>query len=143
MLNTTAREDANMAKAKKVKQLSFETKDKVGMLSTVTAAIAAVKVDITAICAYGMDREAYFMLLTSSNAKTKKALGKLGIPVEEEDVVLVELPNRPGALQQVAKKIADSGINIQYMYASAGSGKTSTAVLATDNDAKAVKVINK
>ncbi|MDQ7786664.1 MAG: hypothetical protein RDU01_03570 [Thermodesulfovibrionales bacterium] len=143
MLNTTAREDANMAKAKKVKQLSFETKDKIGMLSAVTAAIAAAKVDITATCAYGMDRDAYFMLITSSNAKAKKALGKLGIPVEEEDVVLVELPNRPGALQQVAKKIADSGINIQYMYATAASGKTSTGVLATDNDAKAVKVINK
>lgn len=143
MLNATAREDTNMAKAKKVKQLSFETKDKVGMLSAVTAAIAAAKVDITAICAYGMDREAYFMLITSSNAKAKKALGKLDIPVEEEDVVLVELPNKPGALQQVAKKIADSGINIQYMYATAGSGKTSRGVLATDNDAKAVKAINK
>lgn len=131
-----------MAKAKKVKQLSFETKDKIGMLAAVTAAITAAKVDITGICAYGMDHEAYFMLTTSSNARAKKALGKLGIPAEEEDVVSVELPNRPGALQKVAEKVAESGINIHYLYATAGSGKTSIGILATDNDAKAVKVIN-
>jgi hypothetical protein len=132
-----------MGKAKKAKQLSFEAKDKVGVLAEITAALAAAKVDITAICAYGMDREAYFMLITNANAKAKKALGKLGFKVEDEDVVLAELPNKPGALQQVAQQIADGGINIHYMYGTAGSGKTSTGIFATNNDTKAIKVINK
>jgi hypothetical protein len=142
-VKNTPKEDMNMGKAKKAKQLSFEAKDKIGVLAEVSAALAAAKVDITAICAYGMDREAYFMLITDANAKAKKVLGKMGFNVEDEDVVSVELPNKPGALQQVAKKIADGGINIHYMYGTAGSGKTSTGIFATNNDIKAIKVINK
>jgi len=131
-----------MAKAMKSKQLSFETTDKVGMLSRVTTAIAAAKINITAICAYGMEGKAYFMLITDGNAKAKKELLKLGITTREEDVVAVELSNKPGDLKKVAGQIADAGINIHYLYATASSGKTAAAVFATNDNKKTIKVIN-
>ena len=83
-----------MAKAKKVKEISFSMPDKVGLLSEVTTAIAGAKVNITAICAYAMENSAYFMLTTDSNAKAKKALAPLGFTIEEGDVVEVE-PQSP------------------------------------------------
>jgi len=132
-----------MAKAKKVKQISFGTKDRAGLLAEVTAAIAKARVNITAICAYGMDKKAYFMLNTSSNAKAKKALSRLGAKIDEDNVVAVEMPNRTGALKQVAKQIGDAGINIYYMYGTAVAGKTAICIFKTANDAKAIKVINK
>ena len=67
-----------MAKARKVKEISFTTPNKVGLLSEVTTAITKAKVNINAICAYGMGNTAYFMLITVSNAKAKKALITLG-----------------------------------------------------------------
>jgi hypothetical protein len=131
-----------MAKARKVKEISFTMPNKVGLLSEVTTTIAKVKVNITAICAYGMENNAFFMLTTSSNAKAKKALANLGVGMEEKDVVEVEMPNKPGELQKVAKKIADAGIDIQYVYATAGGGKT-TCVFKSADDQKAIKAINK
>ncbi|OGP77323.1 MAG: hypothetical protein A2V86_16565 [Deltaproteobacteria bacterium RBG_16_49_23] len=132
-----------MAKARKVKEISFEMSNKVGLLSEVTAAIAGAKVNITAICAYGMENSAYFMLTTNSNAKAKKALAPLGVAIEEKDVIEVEALDKPGELQKVAKKIADAGIDIEYMYATAGSGKKETCIFMTSDNAKAIKVINK
>jgi hypothetical protein len=80
---------------------------------------------------------------TASNVKAKKALEPLGVAIEEKDVVEVELLNRPGELQKVAKRIADAGIDIEYMYATAGAGKSTTCVFKTANNMKAIKVINK
>ena len=132
-----------MAKAKKAKQISLTMANKVGLLSEVTAAVAKAKVNITAICAYGMENNAYLMLTTDSNAKAKKALAPLGVGIEEKDVAVVEMPNKAGELQKVAKKIADAGIDIEYMYAAAGTGKTAICIFKTADDQKAVKVINK
>jgi hypothetical protein len=67
----------------------------------------------------------------------------LGVGIEERDVVEVEMPNKPGELQKVAKKIADAGINIEYMYGTAGKGKTPTCVFRTADDPKAIRVIIK
>ena len=132
-----------MAKARKVKEISFTMSDKVGLLSEVTTAVAKAKVNITAICAYAMENSATFMLTTDSNTKAKKALAPLSVTIEEADVVEVEVPNKSGELQKVAKKIADGGIDIQYMYATAGKGKTATCIFKTADDSKTIKVINK
>ena len=132
-----------MAKARKVKEISFTMPNKVGLLSEVTTAIAGAKVNITAICAYAMDNDAYFMLTTDSNAKAKKALAPLGVTIEEGDVVEIEVPNKAGELQKVAKRLADAGIDVEYMYATAGAGKTATCVFKTADDKKTIKVVNK
>ncbi|MBI5408688.1 MAG: ACT domain-containing protein [Nitrospirae bacterium] len=132
-----------MAKATKMKQLSLEMPDKPGQLAEVATTLAGVKVNISAICAYGMEGKAYFMLITDSNAKAKKALAKLGCEIKEEDVFAVEMPDKVGEMQKTARKIADAGINVNYIYGTISSGKTSVCVFSTDDDKKALRVINK
>ena len=132
-----------MAKARKVKEISFTMPNRVGLLSEVTTAVAKAKVNITALCAYAMENSAFFMLTVDSNARAKKALALLGVGIEERDVVEVEMPNKPGELQKVARKIGDVGIDIEYMYATAGKGKTPTCVFKTSDDQKMIKIIRK
>ncbi|HWR58375.1 MAG TPA: ACT domain-containing protein [Thermodesulfovibrionales bacterium] len=132
-----------MAKAKKVKQLSFEMPDRPGLLSEVTSAVSEAKVNITAICAYGMEGKAYFMLTTDSNAAAKKRLAKLGVTTKEEEVFAVEMANKAGELRNAAKALAGAGININYMYGTAAAGKTAVCVFSTSDDKKAIKAINK
>ena len=132
-----------MAKARKVKEISFTMPNRVGLLSEITKAIAGAKVNITSICAYAMEKSAYFMLTTDGNAKAKKALAPLGVGIEEKDVVEVELPNKSGELEKVAKRMADAGIDIEYMYGTAGVGKTAPCVFKTADDKKTIKVLNK
>jgi hypothetical protein len=132
-----------MAKATKMKQLSLEMSDKPGQLAEVAAALGKAKVNISGICAYGMEGKAYFMLITDSNAKAKKALAKLGREIREEDVFAVEMPNKVGELHNTARKIAEAGINVNYIYGTASSGKPSVGIFSTDDDKKALRLINK
>jgi len=132
-----------MAKARRVRQLSFSRADRAGVLSEITTLIAEAKVNISALCAYTIDETAYFMLNTDSNAKAKKALAKLRVKIEEDDVVEIELPDRIGELQKVSKRIADAGIDIGYAYGTAGASKSSNCIFKTSDDKKLIKAINK
>jgi len=132
-----------MAKAKKLKQLSFTMPNRAGLLSEVTVAVLSAKVNINTLCAYELENNAYFMLTVDSNAKAKKALAKLGIETKEEDVVAVEMSNRVGELEKVSKKIADAGININYIYGTTGTGKSSICVFKTSDNTKTIILINK
>jgi len=130
-----------MAVAKKARRLSFSMDDRPGLLAEITGKLKEAKVNITAICAYAWDKTAYFDMTTDAGPKAKRALAGLGIKAEEDDVIAVEMPNRVGELDKVAKAIADAGINIEYMYGTTGTGRTSTALFSTSDDKKALKLI--
>lgn len=130
-----------MAKATKAKQINLTLPNKVGTLAKVSSAIAGAKVNLNAICAWGGEKKAYFFIIAERHMKAKNALTKARFKVTDEDVILVEMPNKPGEMWKVAQKIADAGINILYAYGSAGSGRTSFCVFKTENDRKAIKVI--
>ena len=132
-----------MAKARKIKQLIFTKKNKQGLLSEVSTAVADAKANINIITAYEMENKAHFMVSADKNSKAKAALAKLKIKAKEDDAISVEMPNKLGELQKVAQKIADAGININYIYGTVGSGRTSVCVFKTSDDKKAISVINK
>jgi hypothetical protein len=134
------RETLDMTKAKKLKQLSFVLPDKIGLLSEVAAFITAAKINIEAICAYGMGNDGYFMIITDNNAKAKKVLSHMGAEVNSEDVIAVEVPNKVGQLQQAARKISDAGVDISYVYGSPVKQKM-TLIFKTSNDKKALKAL--
>ena len=129
-----------MTKAMKLKQISFTLPDKIGLLSEVAAFITAAKINIEAICAYGMGEEGRFMIITDNNAKAKKVLSQMGAEVNSEDVIAVEVPNKIGQLQQTARKISDAGIDIAYVYGSPVKNKM-TLIFKTANDKKALKAL--
>lgn len=132
-----------MAKARKIKQISFTLPNKVGLFSEISSAITKAKVNINAVCGYEMDNMAYFMLVTDGYPKTKKIISSMTSEFKEEEVIAVEMSNKPGALNGVAKRIADAGIDIYYMYGTAFGGRTSTCIFKTADDKKAIKLINK
>ena len=132
-----------MAKACKAKEIQLVLPNKVGTLAKVSSTIAGAKVNIDAICAWGENKKAYFHMVAERHMKAKNALIKAKFKTTDEDVILVEMPNKPGEMQKVAKKIGDAGINILYTYGSEGSGRTSFCVFKTENDKKAIKVIQR
>ena len=131
-----------MTKAMKLKQLSFILPDRIGLLSEVAAFITAAKINIEAICVYGMGEEGHFMIITDNNTKAKKVLSQMGAEVRIEDVIAVEVPNKVGQLQQAARKISDAGVDITYVYGSPVKQKM-TLIFKTADDKKALKALAK
>jgi hypothetical protein len=131
-----------MPKPMKMKQLRFVVPNRVGLLSEVTTFLANGKINIEALCAYGMGEQGMFMLVTDNNSKAKKILTQMGAEVIQEEIVAVELPNKPGQLQKVAKKISESGVDISYVYGSPAKS-IMTVVLKTADDKKIMKALKK
>ncbi len=131
-----------MAKATKRKQLSFTLPNKIGLLSELASFITGAKINIEAICAYGMGDDGYFMVITDNNAKAKKVISQMGAEVRMEDVIAVEVANRMGQLQKVAKRISDAGVDISYVYGSPVKGKM-TLIFKTADDKRVLRVLKR
>jgi len=131
-----------MAKTMKMKQLSFSLPNRIGLLSELSSFLTAAKINIEAICAYGMGDEGYFMIVTDNNAKAKKVISQMGAEVKVEEVIAVEMPNKAGQLRQAAKRISDAGVDIDYVYGSPVQGKM-TVIFKTADDKRAMKALNK
>ncbi len=109
--------------------------DEPGIMAKVTGAINEMGVNIEAICAYGREGKASFWLVTSDNQSAVGALSAKGFNCQEEEVVVLELPDTPGALDAVAQKLASDGLNLRFIYAS-GTGTTTLVVLKADDNAQ-------
>jgi hypothetical protein len=131
-----------MLKILKLKQLTFVVPNRVGLLSEVTTFLANGGINIEALCAYGRGPEGVFMIVTDNNAKAKKILTQMGADVKVEEIIAVELPNKPGQLQKVAKKVSEADVDINYVYGSPTRGKM-TVVFKTADDKKVLKALKK
>ena len=128
-----------MPQCAKEKQLIITTSDKVGMLLEVTSALAGAGINITALCAYSMEGKAIFMIVASDADKAQSVVEGKGWNVEACDVVVADVPDKVGAVKDVADKIKAQNINIEYIYGSVCSCTVECAsrlvIKAADNDA--------
>ncbi|MFH1202315.1 MAG: ACT domain-containing protein [Candidatus Omnitrophota bacterium] len=131
-----------MSNVKKLRQLILTTPDKPGMLAEVTGVLAVQGVNIEAICAYVMKGEAIFYLVTQDNDKAKQALQAKGWPIKEEEVVLVEIENRPGVLANISNKLKTQNANLSYCYGTACTGPCACPIiLKSDNNDSIIKAL--
>lgn len=74
--------------------------------------------------------------------KAMKVLEKMDYTTELRDVLRVDLENRPGALAEVASKLGNKGINIEYCYGTLSKKGNATAVILDVSDVdRALKVL--
>jgi hypothetical protein len=59
-------------------------------------------------------------LLVSHPDAAKKVCERLGVKYSEEKVLAILVKNRPGSLGRLTRKLADKGINVEYLYATIG-----------------------
>ncbi len=74
--------------------------------------------------------------------KAMKVLDKLDYTTEQRDVLKVDLENRPGALAEVASKLGNKGINIEYCYgALSKKGNTTAVILDVSDIGRALEIL--
>ena len=98
------------------KQVLVTTSNIAGEFAAITAALSDAKVNLVGICAWSEGDKANFALLADNITAAKNALKAKGYQVAEEDVITVKLEDKVGAAADIAKKIKDAGINLDYVY---------------------------
>lgn len=87
-----------------------------GRLASITEALAAFGVNIEALTAYGHNGEGTVRLITSDSPTTRRVLDEAALSFEENTVLAVQLPHRPGELARLTRSLADAGVNIDALY---------------------------
>ena len=124
------------------KQLSVFLVNKPGLLANICSAMAHEKINIMALTLVDSTEHGVLRVVVNDAERAKAILSKQGVEVTDTDVVLVEIPNRPGAFAALAELLAREHININYAYCTAGApgGKT-TAIFKVAEVKKALEVL--
>jgi hypothetical protein len=100
--------------------------------------LAEHKVNIEAI---GVFQDTAKLYVKDIN-KAMKLLDKLEYTTEMRDVLKVDIENRSGALAEIATKLGDRGVNIEYCYGTLSKKVDITSVIMDVSDIdKAIKIL--
>ncbi len=97
--------------------LVIEIENSPGALAEVAAAISDAGVNVAAATCVGAgDRaELHILVPHPEAAKHALAISHLGV-MREREVVVVDVNDRPGALADLTRKIAEAGVNLELVY---------------------------
>lgn len=120
------------------KEIVISVANKLGVLASVAKVIAEHAVNVEGVAGYEMGSDARIMLVTDDSLRAREALSKAGYSeVKENDVLVLELENKPGSLKSVTARIASEKIDIRYMYGTTCPGTCSPRlIIATTDNAK-------
>jgi hypothetical protein len=134
-----------LKRAQLSKEIIVTVVNKIGVLADMSKLLAEHGINIEAAAGYGENNEAKIMLITDDNLRAVDALKKSGYKsIKENEVLVLELENKAGALKFVTSKLAAEGIDIKSLYGTACSaGCPAKIVLTTSDNEKAIVAFRK
>jgi len=99
-----------------MKEFSVTLANQPGQLATLARKLSDAGVHIQSLAAIGSDNESLVRLMPDDADATRRVLQATGVHFEERLVLDTFLPDEPGALAEVAQRLADAGVNIDSMY---------------------------
>jgi hypothetical protein len=103
-----------------VKQLTILVENKPGALADICSTLALKKINILAFAVADTIDTALLRMVVSDPEGAKAMLKDSGHTVLENEVLMMEMTNRPGALAESAKLLSKARVNIEYAYGSVG-----------------------
>ena len=124
-------------------QFTLYLENKPGQLAKITNKLASAKVNLEGISVANSADVALVQLVVDKAAATRKILNDVGVAFTVQQVAIVPLVNRPGALADITTKLAKAKVNINYVYATACdcTGKCSCYAIISAPDLKKVEAI--
>jgi hypothetical protein len=126
-----------------VHEVTAYLENKPGRLAKICSALAHEKVDIRALSVMDAAERSVLRFVTDELDATKRVLTALGTEFATEEVLAVDLDNRPGALARLLERLAEEHINVEYAYASGtrAPGKA-LGIFCTSNPKRALQVLS-
>ena len=100
-----------------MKDLTVIMDDQPGKLADLGEATGKSGVNIAGLCAMVGDGKGFIHMLVDDATTARGALEEAGITVaDEREAVVVDLHDKPGAMGEVARDLAEAGVNIDVAY---------------------------
>jgi len=116
-----------------MKEFKVFVADRPGELARVTEALANNAVNIRAIASESKHDASFLRIVTNDITTTEKALRTGGFKFETNEILSLDLIDRPGELSKVAKRLSRAGINVHSLYLlGSKNGRTEIAMVVDD-----------
>jgi hypothetical protein len=100
-----------------MKDLTVIMSDQPGKLADLGEATGRAGINIAGLCAMVGDGKGFIHILVEDEAAAREALEGAGISVaDEREAVVVDLHDKPGAMGEIARDLAEAGVNIDVAY---------------------------
>ncbi len=133
-----------MLKVRVAKENVVRMSNEIGGLDSMARLIAEKGANILAVTAWVEGAESVFRLLSDNDVRVADALRTRGYEVSQADVLVVEMPHKPGMLHRVVEPLAREQIDMHHLYATATSSQEQClVVLSTANNDRAIVLLNK
>lgn len=124
-----------------MRQFEILINDRPGELAKVTDALATNGVNIMAIASERCENP-IIRIVTDDEQSTRSALKKANMKFKENELMVIELQDRPGELSKMAKKLAKAGVNVESIHILSKGTSTTSIALVVDNYKKASEILH-
>lgn len=132
-----------MLTARPAKEIVIRMTNEIGALGRMTKLISDKGINLLAASAWVEGADAVIRLVTDDAVRALDALKAAKYAAREADVLVVELPHKPGMLRHITDRLAEGGIDIHHLYATASAAhQEGMVVLASANNDRALLLLN-
>ncbi len=123
-------------------QLALFLENQPGTLAAVCDALAEADINILALTISDTVDHSVVRMVVSDTPRALDIFEEHGTLVVENDVLIIEIDNKPGSLSRIAHALSEAEINIEYMYLATGhTSQQGLLVLRADDAEEALEVL--
>jgi hypothetical protein len=112
-----------------IKQISVFVENSSGRLAEITAVLAEAGINLRALTIADTADFGILRIIADDPEKALLVLHEKKYTARATEVIGVELEDVPGALAKVLKVFSETGVNIEYLYASLGQSNGNAVVV--------------
>ena len=99
------------------KDLTVVLEDRPGTIADLGEALGEAGINIDGMCGFPCEGKGLMHIMVDDAPGARSAIEAIGFKViSEREVLLLEIEDKPGTLGEVARKIANAGVNVDLMY---------------------------
>ncbi len=126
-----------------IRQISVFVENKPGRLASVTGVLFEKGINLRAFMIADAGDFGIIRMVVDKTDEAYKALKEAGFTVAINEVLAVEVEDKPGELFRIAKALGDEGINIDYVYAFTSEKHKALIIFRVDDLERAVKILER
>lgn len=125
----------------RAKALKVKVQDRPGVLGEVASLLGEKGINVRGMQGWVEGDRGVLCFVVDKLGAASRVLVARGMAPEEEEVLEVELPHKPGAVGEVARKLGDAGVNIRFVFSGPAGGKRATVYFAVSDVSAGMKAL--
>lgn len=125
-----------------IKQYSVFLPNRPGSLARLTGLFADAGVNIIGIASEVRDDSGMVRLAVDGEGDHSGVLSRAGFASVESRLLSIEVTDKPGRLADVARLLADGGVNVTTVYGTSFRDRVSRLLIAVENTDRALEILS-